>query len=237
MASGLSGFTDWLDELLAESAQAAGEDVPDYIARAVAAQLVGDRRRSSDPVLDELRAHLAESPVLAAAVMPDVTDVLTDGDRLLAVAATGLLDTPPDENYDRITRAAAQALETPVAGLAIVDANRQFLKSVVGGAPDQPRDTPLELAICPYTVAGGSFLAVPDARADTVFKFHPAVLRSTVVAYLGVPLKNPDGHVVGTLFVTDVMPRRWSAGHIGILGDFAAIAAERIFAASADAPL
>jgi hypothetical protein len=230
MTSDLPGFTEWLDELLEESARRSGDDVATYIARAVATQLVHDRRRADDPVLAELRAHLAESPILAGAVMPDVVDALTDPDRLRALYETALLDTPPDEEFDRISRAASVALEAPLAGLSLVDANRQFLLSVAGGDPTLARQTPLELAICPHVVAAGVSLLISDGRCDPVFKHHPAVRDGRVVAYLGVPLKDSQGFTIGTAFVSDTRPRRWSAGHVQILGDFAAIAAEKIFA-------
>ena len=57
---------------------------------------------------------------------------LNDADRLLALQATGLLDTPPDENFDRLTRLASRILRVPVSLISLVDADRQFFKSQIG---------------------------------------------------------------------------------------------------------
>ena len=83
------------------------------------------------PSVKELLAHLSESGVLETA-MPNVSAVVSDPDRLRSLNATGLLDSPPEQTYDRITRAAADALDAPFAAMTLIDADRQFFKSSVG---------------------------------------------------------------------------------------------------------
>ena len=83
--------------------------------------------------------------------------------------------------------------------------------------------------MCQYAVANGSPLILEDARADPVFKNHPAVLDGTLVAYLGIPLIDSHGNGIGTLCVYDEKPRLWTTGHVQILSDLAELAAERIF--------
>ena len=70
---------------------------------------------------------------------------VNDVDRLLALRATGLLDTPPEETFDRLTRLASRILRVPVSLISLVDAERQFFKSQIGlPAPyDTTRQTPL----------------------------------------------------------------------------------------------
>src|SRR5437868_12104027 len=87
-----------------------------------------------------------------------VTDVLAavrDPQRLAALRRQVLLDTPPSETFDRLTRLAARVLDAPVALLTLVDEDRQFFKSSVG-LPEpfaSARQTPLEFSICQYAVA------------------------------------------------------------------------------------
>ncbi|OBI74132.1 histidine kinase [Mycobacterium sp. E740] len=231
----MHGFDDFLNRLLEECARDADEDVETFVARAVATQMVAQLRFSESPVLDELITHLSEAGVFAKTGMPDVSAVIRDPGRLAALRQTGLLDSPPDANYDRITRAAADALDAPFAALSLVDVDRQFFKSAVGMGGNSPgeRQTPLERSVCQYAVANGMTLVLEDARADPTFRNHPAVQDGTLVAYLGAPLINQTGDAIGTLCVYDTKPRSWSAGHIQVLTDFAALAAERIFGAGA----
>jgi GAF domain-containing protein len=224
-------FDDWLNDFLEECAREAGVDVGTYVARAVASQMLADQRRVDGPSTEELVTRLAESRVFAESAMPSTSASITDPDRLRALYATGLLDSAPEEAYDRITRAAADALDTPFASLTLLDIDRQFFKSTVGMSISSPeeRQTPLDRSVCQYTVANGSALILEDARLDPVFKNHPAVLDGTVVAYLGTPLTDHDGNAVGTLCVFDDKPRLWGTGHVQILTNLAHLAAERMF--------
>lgn len=232
MSRSLSKFDEWLNRALEECARNAGEDVQTYVARAVASQMVADQRRAATIPLDDLLAHLSESGVLETDAMPDVMGVIGDPDRLRALQATGLLDSPPEAIYDRITRAAADALDAPFAALTLIDADRQYFKSAVGMgdmSDPQKRQTPLDLSICKYAVADRNPLVLEDARSDPVFMKHPVVRSGGVVAYIGIPLIDHDGHAVGTLCVFDSKPRQWGTGHIQVLTDLAQLAMERIF--------
>lgn len=232
MTGSLTGFDEWLNRLLEDCARDAGEDVVSYVARAVASQMVADLRRTERASIDELMAHLNECRVFAETEMPSVESEITDPDRLQALYATGLLDSPPDEAYDRITRAAAAALDAPSAAMSLIDVDRQFFKSSVGMG-DNERQTPLDRSVCQYAVANGSALLLEDARTDPVFRNHPAVRDGTMVAYLGIPLIDKDDNAVGTLCVFDVKPRLWGTGHVRILSDLAQLAAEKMFGSRA----
>ena len=233
MTSGLAAFDDWLNRALEERARAAGEDVDTYIARAVARQLVAEQRQSDKSSITDLLAHLAAAGVFAETELPNVTAAITDPDRLSALYATGLLDSPPEAAYDRITRAAAEALDAPHAAVSLIDVDRQFFKSTVGmgGTSPEERQTPLDRSVCQYAVANEMPLIIEDARVDPVLKNHPAVLDGSVVAYLGIPLFDHAHHAIGTLCVFDTKPRIWGTGHIQVLSDLAELAAERIFGA------
>lgn len=235
MTSGPASFDEWLNRVLAELAREASEEVETYIARAVASRMVADRRRTDSGAVDELLAHLAEAGVFADTAMPNVSAAITDPDRLRSLYATELLDSPPEAIYDRITRAAADALDAPFALVTLVDADRQFFKSSAGMeiSSAEERQTPLNRSVCQYAVANGAPLILEDARVDPVFKNHPAVRDGTVVAYLGIPLVDQAGMAIGTLCVFDTKPRLWGTGHVQVLSDLAALAAERIFGTGA----
>ncbi|KAA0099049.1 GAF domain-containing protein [Mycolicibacterium sp. P1-18] len=227
----MTGFDDWLNRLLEECARNAGEDVTTYVARAVASRMVSEQKSADGPGLIELMTHLTSSGTFAVSTMPDASMTVNDPSRLRALYATGLLDTPPEEAFDRITRAAAAALDAPHSAMSLVDVDRQFFKSKVGlgGNSPEERQTSLDRSVCQYALAKGTPLMIEDARVHPVFKNHPAVVDGTVVAYLGIPLVDDEENAIGTLCVFDPKPRLWTTGHVQILGDFASLAAERAF--------
>ncbi|AEV71317.1 GAF domain-containing protein [Mycolicibacterium rhodesiae NBB3] len=230
----MSGFDDWLNRALEECARNAGEDVNTYVRRAVASQMVADQRRAETIPIKELLDHLSDSGVLESDSMPDVAAAVSDPGRLQALRSTGLLDSPPEEVYDRITRAAADALDTPFAAMTLIDADRQYFKSTLGmGDMSVPahRQAPLDQSICQYAVADGSPLVLEDARSDPVFQKHPVVRSGAVIAYLGIPLIDHEGHAIGTLCVFDDKPRMWGTGHVQVLSDLAQLVMDRVFGA------
>lgn len=232
MTKSLGRFDDWLNRSLEECARNVGEDVDTYVMRAVAKQMVSDKLRTDRLAVKELLDHFSDSGVLETDTMPNVSAALADPDRLRALNDTGLLDSPREAIYDRITRAAADALDTPFAAVTLIDVDRQFFKSTVGmgdmTTPEE-RQTPLDQSICQYAVADGAPLILEDARNDQVFKNHPVVRSGAVIAYLGIPLVGHDGHAIGTLCVFDDKPRQWGTGHVQLLSDLAQLAVERIF--------
>lgn len=208
----------------------AGEDVHTYVARAVAAQMVAELRAGDSSDLEELMSHLAQTEIYSETDLPSVEAALSDPDRLAALYATGLLDSEPREEFDRITRAAAQALDARLAVLWLVDVDRQFLLSshsdeVVLQRPHMA----LDWSISQYAVAQQAPLILEDARTDPVYKRHPVVRAGIFVSYLAIPLQDARGNAIGALCVLDPEPREWSTGHVQILADLTALAAEHVF--------
>ena len=147
-----------------------------------------------------------------------------DSERLLALLRTGLLDTPPEPAFDRLTALTRRLLGVPVSLVSLVDERRQFFKSQTG-LPEElacARETPLSHSFCKHVVGGRSPLVVDDARTHPVLKDNPAVRDLNVIAYAGVPLMTPDGHVLGALCAIDGRPRAWVAEDIATLTDLAA---------------
>jgi hypothetical protein len=65
--------------------------------------------------------------------------------RLASLANLGILDTPPEERFDRLTRLAAAIFDVPTALVSLIDRDRQWFKSVHGL---DVRETPREVSFC-----------------------------------------------------------------------------------------
>ena len=150
--------------------------------------------------------------------------------RLDALKRSRLLDSEADERFDRVTRLVALALNVPVALVSLVDRDRQFFKSAVG-LPEpwaSCRETPLSHSFCQHVVARSETLRIDDAQNDPLVAHNDAVRDLNVVAYLGVPLRAPDGHVLGSLCAIDGVPRAWTDREEAMLRQFAATVEEQI---------
>ena len=142
--------------------------------------------------------------------------------RLEALRALQLLDTAPEERFDRITRLAARVLNVPSVVLALVDKDRLFFKSRHGCESTQI-DRPD--SFCDYTIRENKQLIVPDAKLDPRFKDHPAVTGKPFFRfYVGNPIAAVDGNIVGTLCALDQQPRMPSEEDLAVLRDLAAMA-------------
>jgi two-component system cell cycle sensor histidine kinase/response regulator CckA len=151
-------------------------------------------------------------------------------ERLAAVARTALLDTPPEEGFDRLTRMAARLLGAPVSLITLVTDDRQFFKSATG-LPEplaSRRSAPLSHSFCRQVAVSGEPLVVEDTRRHPLLRTNPAVREFGWIAYAGVPLVTRAGWVVGSFAVVDGMPRLWSERDVALLRDLAACAASEI---------
>lgn len=158
----------------------------------------------------------------------DVTDLaahVADPNRLAALHAVALLDSPTEEAFDRLTRLATEFASAPVALVTLIDSSRQFFKSCRGlPEPWQTlRETPLSHSFCQYNRIPCTPLIIEDAREHPTFKDNLAIPDLHVVAYLGFPLVSPDGYVLGSFCVIDSKPRRWEQAHVDVVEDLAAI--------------
>lgn len=146
-----------------------------------------------------------------------------DAERLRALVQTGLLDSAPEEPFDRLTGLAQRCLSVPIALVSLIDDDRQFFKSQQG-LPEpwgSLRETPLSHSFCRQVVTSQQPLRVCDARTDARVRGNLAVPDLGVLAYLGVPLCTPDGYVIGALCVIDTVARSWTASDYDTLGTLA----------------
>lgn len=142
--------------------------------------------------------------------------------RLRQLRALEILDTAPEEGFDRITRLASQLLDAPIALVSLVDGSRQWFKSRVGL---DAQETPREIAFCAHAIVGREPLVVNDATRDVRFQANPLVTGDLGIRfYAGVPLQCGEGSAMGTLCVIDQKPRELSGREIDLLRDLACLA-------------
>jgi PAS domain S-box-containing protein len=157
-------------------------------------------------------------------MMHNLVERLRDPARLAALRRTALLDSPPEEAFDRLTRLASRILRAPVALISLVDEERQFCKSFVGRGIVAGPEVPLSRSICKYVVASGEPLILGDTLTHPVIRENRVVMEQGVRAYAGIPLRAPGGQVLGSFAVIDARPRDWSEEEVETLGDLAACA-------------
>jgi hypothetical protein len=123
--------------------------------------------------------------------------------RLEALQSLQLLDTPPEDRFDRITRLAQELFDVPIAAINLVDEHRQFTKSGIGISGELPRED----SFCARTVEGEGQLVVADTHRDARFADNPLVSDSPHVRfYAGQPLRYA-GERIGSLCIVDDKPR------------------------------
>jgi PAS domain S-box-containing protein len=141
--------------------------------------------------------------------------------RLEALHKLGLLDTPPDARFDRITRLASAATRAPIALICLVDAHRQWFKSRRGL---DLAETPREISFCAHTILQNEPLIVADTLLDGRFADNPLVIGGPHIrCYAGHPIHAPLGECVGTLCVIDTRPRLLSPQQLDALAELAAL--------------
>lgn len=150
------------------------------------------------------------------------TDRLSDPARLAALDATGVMDTPSEDVFDRTVRLATTMLGVPVGLVSFVGEARQFFKAQCGLTKDIS-ETPLSHSFCQYVVVHDMTLAVSDARDHPLLRDNLAVPDLGVVAYLGVPIHAPTGETIGSFCAIDDQPRNWTDKDIEGLTDIAAM--------------
>jgi signal transduction histidine kinase len=141
--------------------------------------------------------------------------------RIAAVRRYGILDTPRDGAFDRVTELAARLFNVPISIVSIVDEDRIWFKSRHGIDVAQVGRDP---GLCASAILQDGALVVADAAVD------PSVLANPLVAgelglrfYAGAPLRTWDGHSLGTMCVIDKKPREFSERDVATLEQLAAI--------------
>jgi len=150
-------------------------------------------------------------------------------DRLAKLDRLHILDTPPEEEFDRLTNIAATIFDVPVALVSFVAEDRQWFKSCYG---TDVRETDLEASFCKHAIQSDAVLVIEDAQNHPEFRDHPLVTGEATLsqsrekgehvrAYAGAPIVTREGYRLGTLCVIDFRPRSFEERQIRVLSDLA----------------
>jgi phosphoserine phosphatase RsbU/P len=160
-------------------------------------------------------------PVVIPAPIP-----ADEAERLADLRALEILDTAPEERFDRIVRLAARIFDVPIAYIALLDADRQWFKSKCGLDVDSTRR---DVSFCSHTILHDGPFIVPDTHRDERFRDSPLVLNPPHVRfYAGHPLKGPSGRNVGTLCLASPTPRTIDAVEQATFAELAALAEHQL---------
>lgn len=148
--------------------------------------------------------------------------------RLKQLQSLKLLDTEPEERFDRLTRLARRLFNVPIALVSLVDANRQWFKSSAGL---DASETPREVSFCGHAILQDEILEVCDAEQDERFHDNPLVTEQPGIRfYAGHPLGLEDGSKMGTLCLLDTKPRKLNDEERDLLRDLASMAEQELVA-------
>ena len=147
--------------------------------------------------------------------------------RLQSLHSLRILDTEPEERFDRITRLAKRVFGVPIALVSLVDGHRQWFKSRQGL---DAHETPREISFCGHAVAQGELLVVENAALDGRFRDNPLVTGAPRIRfYAGCPLKVPNGSTLGTLCIIDTSPREFSGEDRALLQGLGTMIEDELF--------
>jgi PAS domain S-box-containing protein len=146
--------------------------------------------------------------------------------RIAALGRYGILDTPAEPEFDRITALAARLFRVPTVAIVLVDGERIWSKSRYGLAL---APTPRALAFCDTAIASPDVLVIPDVAADARFAASPLVAREPRVRfYAGAPICTPEGHNIGCLELVDYRPRDLTSAEREMLANLAAVVMDEL---------
>ena len=145
-----------------------------------------------------------------------------------ALHALKILDTPPEERFDRLTRLAKRMFGVQIALVSIVDTNRQWFKSCDGL---NASETSREISFCGHAILDEDIFLVPDAALDDRFRDNPLVTGEPRIRfYAGCPLRMANGSKLGTLCIIDRRPREFGGEDKALLRDLARMAEQELIA-------
>ncbi|PPK87811.1 hypothetical protein CLV84_0764 [Neolewinella xylanilytica] len=151
-----------------------------------------------------------------------------EADRIGALRAYAILDTLPEQQFDDLVTLAASICQTPVSLISLVDTDRCWFKANHGleGMTEAPRD----IAYAAHVVSDPTKqLIVEDALQDPRFRDSPLVRTDPSMRfYVGTPLVDDQGFVLGTLCVIDEKPRKLDERQLSTLRILATQAVSQI---------
>lgn len=151
--------------------------------------------------------------------MIEPSNPVDETQRLRALRDLRILDTPPEERFDRITRLASQLFDVPISVISLIDKDRQWFKSHHGL---DTSETSRSASFCGHAILQPDIFHVADAHQDKRFFDNPLVAGDPKIRfYAGIPLHAPGGEALGTLCLIDTKPRQFSDADKELLRELA----------------
>lgn len=141
-------------------------------------------------------------------------------ERLAALHRLGLLGTPSEKRFDKITEAAAKRFHVPICTIALLDKDREWFKSCYeekkfGIFPRNlmRKEGPRTISFCGHALLAENMFVVEDTLRDPRFSDNPYVQGPPHIRfYAGIALRERSTQMpIGVFCVKDMTPRTFSA--------------------------
>lgn len=140
-----------------------------------------------------------------------------ENQRLQALRTLQILDTDPEERFDRITRMAKRLFGVSISLVSLVDSNRQWFKSKQGL---DICETGRDISFCGHAILGHELFVIENTLEDPRFADNPLVTGEPHIRfYASCPLKAHSGYNIGTLCLIDTRPRVMDESDKQLLAD------------------
>ncbi|MEU4158167.1 SpoIIE family protein phosphatase [Actinoplanes sp. NPDC026670] len=136
----------------------------------------------------------------------------------------------PDDAFNRVAMLVHKLIDAPMGAVCLVDEDRQVLAGQVG-VPEplaSAREMPLAHSFSRHVVMSGEMQVVPDVRDDPRMSDNPMIDEIGAIAYVGAPIVDPDGLIVGALCAIDQEPRAWTPSEIALIGELAEVCSSEV---------
>jgi GAF domain-containing protein len=148
-----------------------------------------------------------------------------ESSRIAALHALNILDTAPEERFDRLTRIAKRVFNVPYSTISMIDDERQWFKSIQGLSLCQ---TSRDISFCAHAILFDEILYVENALKDERFHDNPVVVGDPKIRFYAGCSLNMNGFKMGTFCVFDRKPRAFSAEDRQLLKDLASLAEQEL---------
>ncbi len=144
-----------------------------------------------------------------------------ESSRIEALLALNILDTQPEERFDRLTRLAKRVFNVPYSTISMIDTHRQWFKSIQGLTLCQ---TSRDISFCAHAILYDDILYVENALKDERFHDNPVVVGDPKIRFYAGCSLDVNGFKMGTFCVFDKKPRHFTAEDRQLLKDLAVLA-------------
>lgn len=155
-----------------------------------------------------------------------------EAERLAALYALLVLDTPPEQRFDKIVEFAAQEFDVPIALISLLDTDRQWFKAAIGLGTTC--ETGRDISFCGHAIMRAEIFVVEDALLDPRFADNPLVTGPPHIRfYAGAPLILSNGYALGTICIIDTRPRKLDDVEMAILSTLRSLVIQELESAHA----